>query len=306
MARPTKQTVDYFPHYVQDSKTKFILENQFGNDGYAFWFKLLELLCRTDGHSYDCRLSANWEYLIAFTKVSEDKAQDILDKLAEMTNIDYELWQHRVIWCQQLVSNLSSVYNKRKVSAPIMPVIEEFPTRKPTDNGVIDDDNPQSKVKESKVNEIIIPPISPSRGNDIATEHDGESLLVETATGEPSQVSHSKTRTPRKKVELTKEQRISFDKFWDIWPNKVSKGQAEITWARLNPDDDFIEVIIAGVKRAKKLDKRFLGGYTPHPSTWLNAKGWLDELGEGGVKSGADRTDYRQQGFVPSKGFRQV
>ncbi len=305
MARPTKQTVDYFPHYVQDSKTKFILENQFGNNGYAFWFKLLEVLSRTDGHSYDCRQPANWEYLIAYTKVDEELAKEILNKLAEMRKIDYKLWINGVIWCQQLVSNLSSVYNKRKVSAPTMPIIDEFPSRKPPDNEVIDGDNPQSKVKESRVNKIITPPISPSKGEDVAEEQDGESLLVETATGEPSQVSHSKTRTPRKKAELTKEQRISFDRFWDIWPNKVSKGQAEITWARINPNNEFVEVIISGVKRALKLDKRFLGGYTPHPSTWLNAKGWLDELGEGGANNGADKSDYRQQGFVPSKGFRK-
>lgn len=44
MARPKKQTVDYFPHFVKGGRTIFILENKFGNDGYAFWFKLLEIL----------------------------------------------------------------------------------------------------------------------------------------------------------------------------------------------------------------------------------------------------------------------
>ena len=36
LARPTKQTVDYFPHFVDDGKTKFILQNLYGNDGYSF------------------------------------------------------------------------------------------------------------------------------------------------------------------------------------------------------------------------------------------------------------------------------
>jgi len=44
MARPNKQGVDYFPHFVNHGKTMFILEEKFGNNGYAFWFKLLELL----------------------------------------------------------------------------------------------------------------------------------------------------------------------------------------------------------------------------------------------------------------------
>ena len=47
MARPKKQTVDYFPHIIKQGKTMTILENRFGNDGYAFWFKLLEILGST-------------------------------------------------------------------------------------------------------------------------------------------------------------------------------------------------------------------------------------------------------------------
>ena len=39
MGRSNRQTADYFPHYVgEKSRTKFILEKNWGNDGYAFWF----------------------------------------------------------------------------------------------------------------------------------------------------------------------------------------------------------------------------------------------------------------------------
>lgn len=65
MARPKKQTVDYFPHFVKGGRTIFILENKFGNDGYAFWFKLLEILGESEGHFYDCSNASNWEYLLA-------------------------------------------------------------------------------------------------------------------------------------------------------------------------------------------------------------------------------------------------
>ena len=44
MARPAKTSVDYFPHMAHSGKTIAILEARWGNDGYAFWFKLLELL----------------------------------------------------------------------------------------------------------------------------------------------------------------------------------------------------------------------------------------------------------------------
>mgnify|MGYP000162716640 CR=1 FL=1 len=123
MGRPRKQTVDYFPHFVStDSRTKFILEQNWGNDGYAFWFKLLELLGRSEGHYYDCSRPADKMYLVALTKVTEEQADAMLDMLALRGNIDVELWQERkVIWCQNLVDNLQDVYSKRTVSAPSKP-----------------------------------------------------------------------------------------------------------------------------------------------------------------------------------------
>lgn len=78
MGRPRKQTVDYFPHFVStDSRTKFILEQSWGNDGYAFWFKLLELLGRSEGHYYDCNALANEKYLAALMKLEQATIDEI-------------------------------------------------------------------------------------------------------------------------------------------------------------------------------------------------------------------------------------
>lgn len=66
--------------------------------------------------------------------------------------------------------------------------------------------------------------------------------------------------------------------FWKLWPKKVSKGQAEITWGKLHPDKELLDKILAGVERAKKMDRRFQTvEFTPHASTWLNDRGWEDE-----------------------------
>lgn len=117
MGRSNRQTADYFPHYVgEKSRTKFILEKNWGNDGYAFWFKLLELLCAADGQYYDCWDKMGWEYLLAVTGVTAETAEAILNTLASMGKVDKELWEScRVIWVQSLIhqANSNSMSGKR-------------------------------------------------------------------------------------------------------------------------------------------------------------------------------------------------
>lgn len=111
MARHSTNTVEYFPHIAKQGKTLFILEGQFGNDGYAFWFKLLEVLAGSENHVYNASGDTDWHYLVAKGKVSSESATEILSLLAQLGNIDRELWENgKIIWCQALVDNLSEVY----------------------------------------------------------------------------------------------------------------------------------------------------------------------------------------------------
>jgi len=155
MARPRKNTAEYFPHYVADSRTKFVLEDGWGNDGYAFWFKLLEVLCKADGHAYDCSERGNKRYLVAYARIEEEVVDAILSALVDLGKIDRDLWEKRqIIWCQGLVDNLSPLYGKRSVSGPEKPLLEEFPGRKlkETDQSVAE--TPQSRVKIEKRKDI--------------------------------------------------------------------------------------------------------------------------------------------------------
>lgn len=126
MARPKKQTVDYFPHFVKCGRTIYILENRFGNDGYAFWFKLLEILGESEGHFYDCSNLSNWEYLLAKTRVSEETAQDIIKVLINLGKIDAGLWnENRVIWIENFVKNIADVYRTRNTLLPLKPCFKQ-------------------------------------------------------------------------------------------------------------------------------------------------------------------------------------
>jgi len=164
MSRPKKATVDYFPHDCSHKTTIYILEKKFGNNGYAFWFKLLELLGSTEGHFFDCRNPGNWEFLQAKTNLDDNSCNEILNLLSKLKAIDSELWENnKVIWCQNFVDRIADVYKNRRAEVPKKPSfhrpkpqpIEVSTDENPADKDfeeVSTDENPQSKVKESKVN----------------------------------------------------------------------------------------------------------------------------------------------------------
>ena len=121
MARPAKTKVDYFPHVTHCGKTIAILEARWGNDGYAFWFKLLELLGDSNDFAFNCNQAADWEYLLSRTRVTEPVARAILDKLAEVEAIDADCWANKIVWSDNFVKNLESVFLKRKQELPHKP-----------------------------------------------------------------------------------------------------------------------------------------------------------------------------------------
>jgi predicted phage replisome organizer len=100
---------------------------------------------------------------------------------------------------------------------------------------------------------------------------------------------------PKRLSLLTKTQETRFSRFWEAYPRKVSKANAEKAWAKINPDDELTEKIISAIGTAKRLDERFRETrFTPHPASWLNARSWENEFTEG--------ESYEQ--FIPSTGFK--
>lgn len=164
MARPIKHTVDYFPHDARASsgKTLTILEDRYKNDGYSFWFKLLETLANSQDHYYDCRNPLNWEFLQAKTHISEEIATEILNLLVDLEAIDRDLWQqNKIIWSNNLVERIADAYKNRRTNLPSKPSLNG--SKPPTtvvstddntqDTVVSTDDNTQRKLKETKLKE---------------------------------------------------------------------------------------------------------------------------------------------------------
>ena len=91
-----------------------------------------------------------------------------------------------------------------------------------------------------------------------------------------------------------------FEEFYKLYPNKKSKGQAKITWNHVftgnkihdKPEDSevlFQQIIIAVKDQTAKIMSSE-ETFRKHPSTWLNAQAWLDEVAPQQPQSPASRT----------------
>lgn len=129
MARKTSNSAEYFSHYVKHGQLLFILQSRWGNDGYAFWFKLLEILTAAEGHFIDLKLAPNVEYFRAVMAVEDPIRVEILDMLANLRRIDQDLYKdHKIIWCQDLVDGLAELYRRRNHPPPEKPCIPQGKT----------------------------------------------------------------------------------------------------------------------------------------------------------------------------------
>ena len=141
MGRPQKKVVEYFSHDCNHGETIYILQQKYGNDGYAFWFKLLEKLGATEGHFLDLNKTKTLIHLSAYCMVDEEKLFKILDTLCDLEAIDSKCWKKKIIWCENFIARIKQVYERRKdVDFPESPL-----------NKVNDSDKPQTKLNKTKL-----------------------------------------------------------------------------------------------------------------------------------------------------------
>ena len=73
---------------------------------------------------------------------------------------------------------------------------------------------------------------------------------------------------------------IRFTDFWEAYPKKVGKQEAEKAFRKAFPVGDEHNVTIPAIERHKRSAQwtKDGGQFIPNPATWLNQKRWEDEL----------------------------
>lgn len=81
-------------------------------------------------------------------------------------------------------------------------------------------------------------------------------------------------------VEARKSDEVSgraFDVFWDVYPRKVGKPIAEKAFKKAIRRSGSAAAVVNGAARFADDPNLPEKQFVPHPSTWLNRDGWLDE-----------------------------
>ena len=148
MARPKKDNADYFSHDADmrnDAKIK-ALRRKFKVEGYGIWNMILEHLTDTNHFKYEYN-DFNLELLAGDFDVDPKLLKEIIEYCILLQLLENK---EGYIYSQKLIDRFESLLNKRK--RDVNPIVKELSTSITPQNEVIVIDNPQSKVKESKVN----------------------------------------------------------------------------------------------------------------------------------------------------------
>ena len=107
-----------------------------------------------------------------------------------------------------------------------------------------------------------------------------------------SEYERQKPSRERKKLKIPNPESsdIRFEKFWEAYPRKQAKVDAERAFKSLNPSEDLLAVIIADISSRKQSEAwlKDNGKYIPLPASYLRGKRWEDEIKEE-VSNGTDR-----------------
>ncbi len=66
-----------------------------------------------------------------------------------------------------------------------------------------------------------------------------------------------------------------FERWWQAYPSKKGKKPCKAIWKRRQLDAD---LLIADTLNRIKNDEKWIGGYIPNPSTYLNQDRWEDDV----------------------------
>lgn len=241
MARPERNTVDYFPYLCDEGEKMYYIDERYGNDGFATFIKILTHLAKTDYHYLDLSKKTTQMFLSAKCKVSTEILNSIITDLAELGKFNLMLWnENNIIWCQDFIDSIQDAYKKRNNKCisfdGLLELLDSLGVRKHSKGTTKGYVNPQSKVEYSKVDKIKEDDVKEitTPTHDFFTIHEFEKIEFD------DNFSHSTVKHSGFTIEKIKLLFIDFIKDQKgvnklIWKNESDAKQHFIYWLKKQP-----------------------------------------------------------------------
>lgn len=94
----------------------------------------------------------------------------------------------------------------------------------------------------------------------------------------PATINKNGNKEKNEKNEKKKALKQKFLQFWDDYPKKVDKSEAEQLFMKLDPPDELFKIIIAAIQAQKDSEQWQEPKYIPSPARWLRRGKWTDKL----------------------------
>lgn len=219
MARPRKEGMDYFPHDTDASGDEKIeaLRALYGNDGYAFYFILLERIYRTPGGELDISKPALLASTIKKIGVSKELFEDMLE-----TSLDVELFNKEAFERKQVLTSMG--VKKRIIS--VNELRDKW--RKKTKG------KPQDNLEDNSHNQRVFPGENPRENHrENQGENRGDNLgenLGDNPTDNPREnlgdnSGENPGKTPESKRKENKSKEKSLESLKENLALDVDKGE---------------------------------------------------------------------------------
>ncbi|MGJ1359475.1 DUF4373 domain-containing protein [Sphingobacterium siyangense] len=282
MARPQKNTVDYFPHLIGSGKKMQYIEMKYGNDGYATWFKLLETLAITEHHFLNMNEDIEVMFLSAKCRVSVDILLAIIEDLVTLKVFDKTLWQKRVLWSQMFINHIQDAYKRRENKClqfeGLCMHLQSLGIHIANNNALNSNNNTQSKVKEIKVKEIKYIPTQSGEEND-----------PEKPEKKPAWEQYSPTDFETPKQDILNDQEFV---------NRVASDNA----ISVDKAKDWIENFFQNISFTGE-SKTSLQGYRKHCKNWISLKIQNQSKNYNNGKKATHQAGQRTSGTAPAGGY---
>jgi len=194
MARSIRNSADYFPHFVQPTDAQAILEYEYGNDGYVFWFRLQEALAGAESHCLDFSHNLTIESFAIKCRLERQLMITILDTMARMDVIDRELWESgRKVWIGEFVQLFKPLYKSRGRDVPKKPRMER---RLQACEGLQDDKPTQADLEhdETRIEEVSeSDALQPAIQAECEVAYSDQYVTIDVLTSSYARIEHDDT-----------------------------------------------------------------------------------------------------------------